>query len=189
MRSNTLSLVCSLWIIHNFPFCFLFDLPCALHCARRHFAPSMSVPFKYTFGERIYGCCVFWLCREMRVSEVKPKIITVLSINLKMLLIIITTTIRAHFTVSCARAHLCIDSHSRIFDVHHFRAQYVLIIEIITYLLLLFRMQNSYRALALAWRSAFDVFLSCYCAFFCSFFSFMKKATNILWTSSSKLLF
>ena len=108
MRLNThsLSLTRSLWIIQNFTFCFLFDLPCALHCARRHFAQSMSVPLKYTHRARIYGCCVFWLCREMRVSEVKPKIITVLSINLKMLLIIITTTIRAHFTLPCARAPL-----------------------------------------------------------------------------------
>ena len=52
----------------------------------------------------------------------------------------------------------------------------MLIIEIITYLLLLFRMQNSYRASALAWRGAFDVFLSCYCVF--SFFFFSQEESH-----------
>lgn len=85
-------------------------------------------------------------------------------IRLEMLLIIITIRV-------CSRLYWSFG----IFDVHHHFAQYVLIIEIIVYLLLLFRMQNSYLAIALKLQSTCDWF---FLRMF--FFSFFSKTINIL---------
>lgn len=132
-------------------------IPCAFHPLHRE---RECGSLKY----RIYGCCGFLIVP--RDARVWSQIITVLSINLKMLLIIITSNPQSHVLM------------------HLGYLTFIILLSMcwllkLLHLLLLFRMQNSYR-MPCRVRHVSDVLFRSVC----SFFSLVKKATNILWTSS-----